>query len=95
MNNIAMTPKGQRSVSANNLEADVTLVTVKDVVRDMGLAERTIRRWMADGRLPYVRIGGGKRPPVRIKKRDVLALMRPGRGYNNPSRSRSRHELPR
>lgn len=61
-----------------DLEVNMTLVTVKDAVKETGLSERTIRRWMSDGKLPYVRIGSSQNPPVRIRRRDLLALVRPG-----------------
>lgn len=61
----------------NGQEGDMTLVTVEDAVRETGLAERTIRRWMKLGRLPFVRLGVGKKPPVRIRRRDLLRLVRP------------------
>jgi excisionase family DNA binding protein len=31
--------------------------TVRDLCQQTGLAERTIRRWIADGRLDVVRVG--------------------------------------
>lgn len=56
----------------------MTLVTVKEAVKETGLSERTVRRWMAENKLPFVRIGSSKNPPVRIRRRDLLALIRPG-----------------
>lgn len=58
-------------------EEDV-LLTVGEACELLKLAERTVRQWMASGRLPYVRLGDGKGAPVRIRKKDLLALQRPG-----------------
>ena len=57
---------------------DDDLLTVEEVCEITRLAQRTIRSWMASGRLPYVRIGGEGKVPVRIRRSDVLALIRPG-----------------
>ena len=57
-------------------EEDV-LIDVKEAMALTGLCERTIREWIDQGKLPAFRLGEGKRPPIRLKKRDVLALLRP------------------
>jgi len=59
-------------------EDGMTLMTVEEVVDLLKLSERTVRLWMANGKLPFIRLGEGKAPPVRIRKKDVLSLMRPG-----------------
>lgn len=57
-------------------EEDV-LISVKEAMAITGLCEKTIREWIDQGKLPAFRLGEGKRPPIRIKRRDVLALLRP------------------
>ena len=32
----------------------------RDIVRELGITERTVRRWIADGRLPSVKPGGAR-----------------------------------
>jgi len=54
------------------------LLTVEEVCEITKLHERTIRKWMADGKLPFVRIGEGKAPPVRVRYRDLMATIHPG-----------------
>ena len=60
------------------------LLTVAQAGEILTLHERTVRQWMADGRLPWVRLGDGKGAPVRIRKRDVLALIRPSSHGQQP-----------
>ncbi len=59
-------------------EDSMTLLTVAEACDMLKLAERTVRLWMAEGKLPYVRLGDSKGAPVRLRKRDVIALQRPG-----------------
>lgn len=40
------------------------LLTIKYTAARLHVGERTLRRWLAEGRLPSVRIGGGVRIAV-------------------------------
>lgn len=48
-------------------------LTVGDVVARLKVHERTVRRWIDDGRLPAKRLGG--RAGYRIAESDLLAFM--------------------
>ncbi|MEQ9640308.1 MAG: helix-turn-helix domain-containing protein [Alphaproteobacteria bacterium] len=48
------------------------LLTVVDMAGEFQVSPRTVRRWIADGDLPVVRIGG----LVRIRPRDRDAFIR-------------------
>lgn len=52
--------------------ADEPLLTVGDVAGEFQVSARTVRRWIADGDLPVVRIGR----LVRIRPRDRDAFIR-------------------
>ncbi|MFN8520151.1 MAG: helix-turn-helix domain-containing protein [Chloroflexota bacterium] len=51
----------------------MTDMTVTDVARACGVTERTVRRWLREGRLPGLRVGGR----VRIPERAVRELSAP------------------
>ncbi len=51
----------------------MTDMTVSDVARACGVTERTVRRWLREGRLPARRVGGR----VRIPERAVRELAAP------------------
>ena len=43
------------------------MLTVKDIARDLQVHERTVRRWIADGKLKAFKVGGkGMKNIVRI-----------------------------
>ncbi len=44
-----------------------------DIARERGVAIRTVRRWIADGPLPSVRIGGAR----LVAEADLLKLLQP------------------
>jgi excisionase family DNA binding protein len=48
----------------------MTDMTVADVARVCGVTERTVRRWLREGRLPAIRVGGR----VRVSDRAVREL---------------------
>lgn len=47
------------------------LLTIKDVVEELQVTERTVRRWIADGKLKAVKIGGG----WRVHPRDLDRML--------------------
>jgi excisionase family DNA binding protein len=47
-------------------------LSVRDVARDLGLAEMTVYRWIWGGRLPSVRAGR----LIRIRREDLEAFLR-------------------
>ena len=51
------------------------LLTVAEVVEQLGLGERTVRQMLADGRLPVVRLDGVR--AIRVPEPAVRALWRP------------------
>jgi excisionase family DNA binding protein len=51
------------------------LMTVAEVMDQLGLAERTVRQMVADGRLPAIRLDGVR--AIRVPEPAVRALMRP------------------
>lgn len=77
----------QDSKDNSPAEDDVNaFITVEDAVKLTSLTERTIRTYIKSGRIPSYRIPTGKpgkpvkRHLVRLKKRDVMNLMRPAGG---------------
>jgi excisionase family DNA binding protein len=51
------------------------LLTVAEVARLARLSERTVRRRIADGELPAVRLGTGPRAPLRIGASELAAFV--------------------
>lgn len=49
--------------------------TVKEVADMLGLAEITIRKWMQDGKIKYVKIGRSS----RIERKEIEKLIKPVR----------------
>jgi excisionase family DNA binding protein len=41
------------------------LLTINDVAQLLGVSQRTVQRWVSDGRLPAIQLGG-RRAPVRV-----------------------------
>jgi excisionase family DNA binding protein len=41
------------------------LMTINDVAELLGVSRRTVERWITDGRLPAIQLGG-RRAPVRV-----------------------------
>jgi hypothetical protein len=72
-----MTRKTSTPESPPSEEDATAFITVEDAVWITGLSERTIRKYVAEGVVPSFRIGTGKRKLVRMRKRDVLGLMKP------------------
>jgi excisionase family DNA binding protein len=51
-------------------------VTIQQAADHLGVSHKTIRRMIADGRLPAFRVGGG---PIRVLASDVQAVKVPVR----------------
>lgn len=51
-------------------EAMDTEMTVAEAAHDLGVSQRSVRRWLSDGTLPYVKVVGR----VRIQRADLDAL---------------------
>ena len=52
------------------------LMTIEQVAEYDQASQDTVRRWIRSGVLPAYRIGSG-RGAIRVKREDVLALLRP------------------
>lgn len=50
------------------------LLDVRGVRAETGVSDRTVRRWIADGRLPAVKVAGRL---LRIRRADLEALLQP------------------
>ena len=50
------------------------LVSVKDAAELLGTCENTIRNWIAQGKLPALRVGGHL---IRIRTVDLAAIISP------------------
>ncbi len=70
---------------SNKLHATVTrediltnrqAVTIQQAAGYLGVSHKTVRRMIADGRLPAYRVGGG---PIRVLASDVEAVKIPVR----------------
>jgi excisionase family DNA binding protein len=68
-------------------EDDEMFIDVNEAVRLTGLTERCVREWIANGKLKSYRLGDGQRKLVRLKRRDVLALIKPDSGREVASAS--------
>lgn len=60
--------------------ADLGLLTVEDAAAAHGRGVRAVQRWIADGDLPAVVIGGGNRAVYLLRKSDVARFTPPERG---------------
>ncbi|MCH9732804.1 MAG: helix-turn-helix domain-containing protein [Actinomycetia bacterium] len=58
--------------------------SVADVVATTGASQRAVRRWVADGRLPAVKLGGRL---LRIHRDDLLGMMAPRAATEAPPRT--------
>lgn len=56
------------------MSATRKLVSVEAAASQLGLSTRTIRRYIADGKLRAFRVGGTL---IRVRQADVDALVRP------------------
>jgi excisionase family DNA binding protein len=53
---------------SGNLPPDGVLLTVHQVAENWQVSERTVRRMIADGRLPIIRLGRAVRIPARTAR---------------------------
>ena len=67
---------------SHEVDSDDSLVS-SEVIEMAKISRRTLERWVADGKLPAVKIGGfGAR---RYRRSDVEALLRGESARSNPS----------
>jgi predicted DNA-binding transcriptional regulator AlpA len=53
-----------------------TLVTLQQVAKAVGIGDRSIMRWVEEGKFPQpIRIGGPVRPRIRFKLADVQRFL--------------------
>jgi excisionase family DNA binding protein len=52
------------------------LLTVAQVAEDLGLSEQTVRRTIASGELPAIRLGLGPKTPIRVIPEELRAWLR-------------------
>lgn len=55
----------------------------------LGAAERTVQKWVMDGLLPALSVGGGKRSAYLLRLKDVKKFKRPVMG-RKPRKERDR-----
>ena len=55
-------------------DKDADLLTIAEAARRLKVSPLTIKRWIAQGRLPAYRVGPRH---IRIKERDIEAIIRP------------------
>jgi len=60
--------------TADNSPSAVEMLTIKECTEAVrGLSEHTVRKLIAQKKLPYIRTGEGKRGKILINKADLLA----------------------
>ncbi len=69
---------GTRPVTRQDIIKRRDLVTIAEAAAYLGVSHKTIRRMIADGRLPAFRVGGGG-GPIRLLAADVEASKVPVR----------------
>ena len=56
--------------------APIEMLTIKECVKEVsGLSEHTIRQLIAQGKIPYIRTGQGKRGKILINKSVLLKYL--------------------
>jgi excisionase family DNA binding protein len=63
-----MSRRGRNHGGNQNPPAGEALLTVHQVAENWQVSQRTIRRMIADGRLPIVRLGRAVRIPANVGK---------------------------
>ncbi|MDE6764246.1 MAG: helix-turn-helix domain-containing protein [Oscillospiraceae bacterium] len=66
-------PKPQVSVAQSQLPEMLTVKECSQVIS--GLSEHTVRQWVAQGLIPYIRTGKGKRGKILISKSALLKFL--------------------
>ena len=51
------------------------MLTVAQAAGRVGIAVKTLRRWIADGKVPVVRVGAGPRPRIYLRPDAVAELV--------------------
>jgi DNA binding domain, excisionase family len=51
------------------------LYTVKEVARKLKVAESTINRWVAEGKLKALKLSEGRKGAVRFREEDIKAFL--------------------
>lgn len=57
-------------------DRDDELMTTQEVARMCNVTSHTVRRWITDGKLRSVKIGEGRSAHHRLRRGDVLNLMK-------------------
>jgi len=70
------------------LREDTNLLTVAETARRLRQSEVTVRRKIADGSLPALKIGTGPRAPIRVDAAELEAWI-----FREPFSSRGRGGL--
>ena len=52
------------------------LLNKRELAKRLGVSTRSIDSWMKSGRLPYIKIGGGRRGTVRFEYSTVMETLR-------------------
>lgn len=68
-------PRGLQEQAMDHLSTE--FLTVNQVCELLQVARDTVYRWIEAGRLPAYRVADGERAPMRMKRDDVLALLKP------------------
>ena len=56
--------------------APIEMLTIKECVKEVrGLSEHTLRQLIAQGKIPYIRTGQGKRGKILINKSALLKYL--------------------
>ncbi len=78
----------RRKTKDHGTEPDATLPDLSDypplmgadhVAGIFGVCKRTVWQWAQDRRLPFYRLGGGSRGPLRFARSDVIAFLKKSR----------------
>ena len=62
----------ERTTNAMSKNPD-ELLSANQIAAELNVSIETVRRWLASGRLPKIKLNGG--PLVRARRRDVAALL--------------------
>jgi excisionase family DNA binding protein len=57
-------------------QTDANLLTVAEVAARLKVSLWTTYRWIESGHLPAVRLGTGKRSPIRVDERELEEWLR-------------------
>ena len=61
---------------APEVAAPIEMLTIKECVKEIrGLSEHTLRQLIAQGKIPYIRTGQGKRGKILINKSALLKYL--------------------